>query len=474
MGIATANSSTQSHSRGMAGLERIAPRRARVGLVAGGLGAYWSQFPALRPLLEEWVKGMGRFNEFGCEIVDAGFVSDPQQSAIAADELGRADCDLVVVFLTTYVTSSMVLPIAQRSHAPVLVIDLQPTAAMDHANTDTGTWLAYCGQCPLPEVANVFRRSGIDFRSVSGYLDDANAWRRIQRWLAAATARGALRTGRLGLMGHLYPGMLDISTDMTLLSSQLGSHIEVLEFDDLRVRASAVGERQVDDRIELARHVFEIDGSVKEFDLRWAARVSLALDQLVADFDLDAMAYYHRGLDGEMHEKLGAGMILGASLLTARGVPTAGEYDIRTAVAMLIADRLGAGGSFTELQALDFLRGHVEMGHDGPAHLASQLAAGRCSAGWASITASAAGACRSRVRRHARPGDRPRTAGHEAGRGPRLCLSPRGPRCGRPAPADRQHHLEGGLRMRPRRVDRRLERDRHLPPLGPGHRPPFC
>lgn len=370
MGIATANSSTQSHSHEMAGLERIAPRRARVGLVAGGLGAYWSQFPALRPLLEESVRQvMGRFNEFGCEIVDAGFVSDPQQSAIAADELGRADCDLVVVFLTTYVTSSMVLPIAQRSHAPVLVIDLQPTAAMDHANTDTGTWLAYCGQCPLPEVANVFRRSGIDFRSVSGYLDDANAWRRIQRWLAAATARGALRTGRLGLMGHLYPGMLDISTDMTLLSSQLGSHIEVLEFDDLRVRASAVGERQVDDRIELARHVFEIDGSVKEFDLRWAARVSLALDQLVADFDLDAMAYYHRGLDGEMHEKLGAGMILGASLLTARGVPTAGEYDIRTAVAMLIADRIGAGGSFTELQALNFRDGVVEMGHDGPAHL---------------------------------------------------------------------------------------------------------
>jgi L-arabinose isomerase len=164
--------------------------------------------------------------------------------------------------------------------------------------------------------------------------------------------------------------MLDVSTDTTLLSSQLGSHIEVLEFDDLRVRASAVGERQVDDRIELARQVFEIDESVKEFNLRWAARVSLALDQLVADFDPDAMAYYHRGLDGEMHEKLGAGMILGASLLTARSVPTAGEYDIRTAVAMLIADRIGAGGSFTELQALNFRDGVVEMGHDGPAHLA--------------------------------------------------------------------------------------------------------
>ncbi len=82
------------------------------------------------------------------------------------------------------------------------------------------------------------------------------------------------------------------------------------------------------------------------------------------------MAYYHRGLDGEAHERVAAGMILGASLLTARGVPLVGEYELRTSIAMLVMDRLGGGGSFTELQALDFRAGVVEMGHDGPAHLA--------------------------------------------------------------------------------------------------------
>ena len=63
-------------------------------------------------------------------------------------------------------------------------------------------------------------------------------------------------------------------------------------------------------------------------------------------------------------------MILGASLLTASHVPACGEYELRTSLAMLILDRLGAGGSFTELQALNFTDGVVEMGHDGPAHLA--------------------------------------------------------------------------------------------------------
>ncbi|MEU0127957.1 L-fucose/L-arabinose isomerase family protein [Streptomyces sp. NPDC006289] len=354
-----------------AALERITRRTTRVGLVSGGLGAYWPQFPGLLPQLQDSAAFVTRrLESMGCEVTDAGFVSDPKEAAVAADVLRRADCDIIVTFLTTYLTSSMVLPIAQRSGSPVLIIDLQPTEAMDHSTFDTGKWLAYCGQCPLPEVANVLRRSGIPFRSVSGHLRDENAWNRIGRWIGAAGVRAALRHGRHGLMGHLYPGMLDVSTDMTLVSAQLGGHVEVLEFDDLRVRVDAVTDQQAAERVALAREVFTLDASVDGNDFDWAARVSVGLDRLVEDFSLDSLAYYHRGLDGELHERLGAGMILGASLLTARGLPVAGEYELRTSLAMLVADTLGAGGSFTELQALNFRDGVVEMGHDGPAHLA--------------------------------------------------------------------------------------------------------
>ncbi|MDX6415804.1 MAG: L-arabinose isomerase, partial [Trebonia sp.] len=234
----------------------------------------------------------------------------------------------------------------------------------------TGQWLAYCGACPLPEMANAFTRCGVPFRSVSGYLDDERAWKKITRWIRAAGVRGALRHGRHGLMGHLYPGMLDVSTDLTLVTANFGGHVEVLEFDDLRVRVAAVTGEQEEERVGCAKSIFTFDDSVQEADLRWAARVSVGLDTLVGDFGLDSLAYYHRGLEGEQHERLGAGMILGASLLTARGVPAAGEYELRTSLAMLITDRLGGGGSFTELQALNFRDGVVEMGHDGPAHLA--------------------------------------------------------------------------------------------------------
>ena len=354
------------------GIERIAARRTKVGLVAGGLGAYWPQFPDLLPQLQTSARRVAeRIRALDCDVVDVGFISDAADGARAAEELRVAGCDLIIGFLTTYMTATMMAPIAQRTGSPVLLINLQPSEAMDHDTFDTGQWLAYCGACPLPEMGNTFLRLGVPFRSVSGYLEDERAWARIGCWIKAAGVRGALRNGRHGLMGHLYPGMLDVSTDLTLVPAHLGGHLEVLEFDDLRVRVGG-GDRRGGRPAHGPR-----PRRLRPRRLGRSRTTSAGRPRCRSGWTgwsttsrLDSLAYYHRGLEGEQHERLGAAMILGASLLTARGIPAAGEYELRTSLAMLVVDRLGGGGSFTELQALNFRDGVVEMGHDGPAHLA--------------------------------------------------------------------------------------------------------
>jgi L-arabinose isomerase len=273
--------------------------------------------------------------------------------------------------VATYATSSQVLPVVQKAQAPVLVLNLQPSAALDYETADTAEWLANCSVCCVPEIANAFARARIDFHVVSGQLhQDAAAWGEIEGWCRAAAVARAVRQCRIGFLGHTYPGMLDMYADFTTVHAHLGAHVEVLEMDDLAKRVAAAGAGDVRAKLAMARELFAIHADVPPGDLDWAARVAVGLDRLVADFALDGLTYYYRGLDGNEFERLGAGLILGNTLLTARGIPASGEGDLKTCLAMLMMDRFGAGGSFTEFYAMDFRDGFVLMGHDGPGHIA--------------------------------------------------------------------------------------------------------
>jgi L-arabinose isomerase len=345
---------------------------ARVGVFGIGLAAYWPQFPGLKERLEGYQKEVeDRLAQFNVNVVSAGLVDTAPAARVAGERFGREDVDLLVCYVGTYATSSQVLPMVQRTEVPVLVLNLQPVAAIDYETADTGEWLANCSTCCVPEISNAFARSRVDFRVVSGTLrDDAKAWAEIEDWCRAAGVRRALRTSRVGFLGHTYPGMLDMYSDFTMVHAQTGAHVEVLEMCDLAKRVEAVTDSEIDQKRKVARDVFELADSVSGENLAWAARVAAGLDRLVADFDLDGLTYYYRGLDGNEYERLGAGLILGNSLLTARGIPASGEGDLKTCLAMMIMDRFGAGGSYTEFYAMDFVDNFVLMGHDGPGHIA--------------------------------------------------------------------------------------------------------
>lgn len=173
--------------------------------------------------------------------------------------------------------------------------------------------------------------------------------------------------------------MLDMYSDFTMLQAQTGVHIEVLEMCDLDRMLKEITESEVKRKLEEINGFFEISGDSPSDpiakkptseQMEWSCKVAIAQEKLVREYDLDALSYYYHGSPNSEYEKLQSGFIVGHSLLTAKGIPCAGEGDLKTAVAMKICDILGTGGSFSEIVVVDYIDETILLGHDGPFHLA--------------------------------------------------------------------------------------------------------
>ena len=371
--------------------------RARIGLYSIGLHAYWDQFPGLLECLTEYNAFIAqRLSGFG-EVYNFGMVDTEEKGREAGEYFNRNNVDIVFSHAATYCTSACVLPVHRLSKAPAVVLDLQPAPKMAYEITGTDRWLAQCVACCVPEISSAMARARIPFRVVNGLLgldhtpafakadentagrpEAVRAWNEIREWCAAAAVKRTLASARFGFLGGYYSGMLDMYTDFTLMQAQTGIHIEMLEMSDLDACLKSVTEEETEEKLAVINAFFEISGdspsdpiakAPAEDQLLWAARVAAAQEKLVRSRDLDSVSYYYHGNDDHF-ERVQSGFIVGFSLLNAQGVACSGEGDIKTALAMKIADICGLGGSFSEIVASDFDRGTIILGHDGPFHIA--------------------------------------------------------------------------------------------------------
>ena len=352
----------------------------RIGLFGIGLDVYWRQFSGLKDRLEGYLQRVAaRLQGFGSEVVNLGLIDTPAKAGDAGHRFRQADVDLIFLYATTYALSSTVLPVVRRAKVPVVILNLSPDAAIDYEwfnnlgdrTKMTGEWLAYCAACPVPEIANVFNRARIPFHQITGMLkDDPACWDEAAAWVEAARVAHVMEHNRMGVMGHYYGGMLDIYSDLTQQCAGFGGHVEIIAVDELASMRGEVSQSEIGDRIAHFHDAFDVQPDCPKIELERAARTSIALDRLVEQHALGSLAYFYSGTGNPTNEDAVSSIILGASLLTARGIPVAGEMEIKNVQAMKILDSFGVGGSFTEYYAMDYRDDVVLMGHDGPGHIA--------------------------------------------------------------------------------------------------------
>ncbi len=374
-----------------------ANKKARIGLYSIGHPHYWNQFAGMRERLIEYGQFIADKIGDWAEVVNFGMVDNEATAHEAGEWFNQQNVDLLFCHSATYALSADVLPVTQICSRPVVVLNLQPAAKMNYPETTTGEWLAHCGACPVPELSNAFVRAGIDFHVVSGLLgleqtpdisladevtaehpDAIRAWTEIEEWVKAATVKRTLEFGRMGMLGHTYPGMLDLYSDFTMIQAQTGLHVELLEMCDLFEIERDITEAEIAAKLKETTDFFEIskDDSADplakkptEEQMNASCRTAVALEKLARKFNIDGLTYYYRGIEGHDYQRIQESFILGHSLLTGRGMPCSGEGDMKTCIAMKIGDICGVGGSFCEIVAADFELQTMILGHDGPFHI---------------------------------------------------------------------------------------------------------
>jgi L-arabinose isomerase len=355
---------------------------ANIGIFAVGHNSYWPQFPDLKNKLQT------HYNYF-CENLKKNVNSniiiykEICDSFFSAEKAGNyfvdKKIDLAICYLTTYSPGSIAATVLKKiKNAGVILIGMQPFERLDYEKGTTVLQLENDNIVSLPEIINSLERMNIKaLDCVVGYLyDDDRSWGKIKKWCEVANVYNKLNNDHIGALGHTYEGMLDMNSDPTMFEGPFGAHIEHLEMEDLEFLVNSVSDKEINNKIKEILELFElpnpkydpITSKVTKEDIIWPAKVSVGMDKLVYDYKLTGLAYYYRGLNNNF-EKLHAGMIIGNSLLTSKGISISGEYDIKNSIAMLITDRFGAGGSFAEIHPIDFIEDFVLVGHDGPHHL---------------------------------------------------------------------------------------------------------
>lgn len=350
--------------------------KSKIGVVSLGHCIYFQQFEGLEAELRAKTEDFLKYLDTDkCEVYDAGFVDTPEKSFAAVREMKKQDVDLLFVLLSTYVPSSVAAPFARYISAPQILVGIQPLTHLDYGNTTTYVQLVNDDICAMPEVAGVYRRLGREIpRCIVASSSQADYIRReVDEWVDAANAMASFKYATIGYLGHTYEGMYDMHTDPTAFTRTFGAHVKMLEMCELVKLVDEVDDKSLSDKIAVIRDTFQIcppshdpvTDYVQEEDLVLSAKVACALDRMVENNNLTALAYYYKG-EHNRYEEVGANLIIGNTLLTTAGIPLAGEADLKTAAAMLIMNRIGGGASFAEIHPFDTESDVVLVGHDGP------------------------------------------------------------------------------------------------------------
>jgi L-fucose isomerase-like protein len=262
-------------------------------------------------------------------------VIDDQTIGQALGRIHRRGCRALVVLQPSLGHGQLALAVMQRWGGPVVL-----WATPERAE---GEKVSSCSLVAQHLWASTFRQSNHPFEIVYGDPDDANVRKSLTQAIAVSQSVTSLRRSKVGLIGSCAPGFIPMRVDVFSMSRQLGVQLHDLSLPMFIERVRGVDEGEVLKDVERARALNLPMRNVKPEDLTTQSRYYLALQELIAEEQLDALAMQEWP---ELPNMLGQWPYLAMSRLVDEGQPISMEGDADAAVAMLAGKHLGMGHAF--------------------------------------------------------------------------------------------------------------------------------
>jgi len=337
-----------------------AARRPRLGLLALMLELYDQSNPELRPRQEAWAEELvGSLREFA-EVTFPGVCSTRAAAERAVAAIREADADALVVVHVSYAPSLIALPALLGFDRPLVLWNTQHLASVG-ADFGFDGLLENHGMHGQQDLANVLRRAGRSFQVATGHYRDQRVLAELRDWARAAAAVRGLRTLRVGLLGHPFPGMGDFGVDETGLLAALGPEVVRLPVAGLAAAQRQAPQAEVEAIVEEDRRRLALDPDLSPEEHAASARAEWALRQVVREAGVGAVAVHYPALTE--HPELQTLPFAGIARLMAEGIGFGGEGDVTSATAVWLVGAACGVGSFTEMFTMDFEGGTVFCAH---------------------------------------------------------------------------------------------------------------
>lgn len=341
--------------------------RVKVGLLALMPQLYERGGPSLRETQDAWAKQLAASWDWA-NVSYSGVCLSREQVDAAVRGFNAEPCDVIVVVHLTYAPSLNSASALLETSLPVLLFDTQPDTGPGTLKDDSYLSRNH-GVHGVQDLANVLARGGKNPPIVVGHWRDPATVATLRTWCLAGRARSILRTMRTGIVGRPMAGMGDFAVDEAALLMTIGPAIVPVEPRRIAELAANATAESIKQRLKEDANTFRISDELTDAQHEAAVRTSLALERIVHEDQLDALAVHFLTVSED--GRIPTLPFYAASKLLADGYGYSGEGDVCCASLVAAMQRVAGPADFVEMFSMDFDGDAVVMAHMGEGNYAT-------------------------------------------------------------------------------------------------------